>query len=531
MEYFRGASDADAAWAIYFLCGRRRKRLVPTSLLRKWVAARAGVPSWLFEESYHHVGDLAETAALLLPDTDPLPDTPALPLAEFVERNVLALADEPPERQRETVEACWARLSTKEKLVYHKLLTGGFRVGVQRKTVENALGELYGIEPAVIAHRMMGRWEPSVAWFADLRRPASAEGEPSLPYPFCLAHPVDPVKREKLGLIDNWQIEPKWDGIRAQLIHRSGQVFLWSRGEESVGETFPEILREASALPDGTVLDGEILVWKQGDRPEPFGELQKRLGRKTVPAATLRGLPARFLAYDLLESGGADRRELSTTARRDLLEGLLAGAEGVIRLSPVFRHTDWAGVGERVAAARDAGIEGVMLKRRDAPYAAGRPRGTWWKWKVEPLSIDAVLVYAQAGHGRRSGLFTDYTFSVRAGDALVPVAKAYSGLSDKEIREMDRWIKANTVDKFGPVRAVPPEQVFELAFDSIRESKRHKAGLALRFPRIVRWRRDKGVADIDRIESLRRLMDRGKAVDKSVHPPTQSADGIKEIPR
>ena len=520
MEYFRHASDADAAWAVYFLCGRRRKRLVPTQLLREWVAARAGVPAWLFEESYHHVGDLAETAALLLPESDPPPGTPTLPLADFVERHVLALADEPPERQRETVEACWAGLSTRGKLVYHKLLTGGFRVGVQRKTVENALGELHGIEPAVVAHRMMGRWEPSATWFAGLRRPGSPEGEPSLPYPFCLAHPVDRAKRGNLGPVNDWRIEPKWDGIRAQLIRRRGQVFLWSRGGESVSETFPEILGEASALPDGTVLDGEILVWKHGGRPESFGELQKRLGRKTVPTATLRRLPARFLAYDLLESGGTDRRDLSTTARRDLLEHMLAGAEGTIRLSPVFRHADWAGVAERVAAARDAGIEGVMLKRRDAPYAAGRPRGLWWKWKVDPLSVDAVLVYAQGGHGRRSGLFTDYTFSVRAGEGLVPVAKAYSGLSDKEIRELDRWIKANTVDKFGPVRAVPPEQVFELAFDSIRESKRHKAGLALRFPRIVRWRRDKGVADIDRIETLRGMMDGGSATsaDKGISP-------------
>ncbi len=503
-EYFRETPDRDAAWAAYFLCGRRRKRLISTGRLREWAAAKAGIPDWLFEESYHYVGDLAETTALLLPEPEDRRET-AGGLADFVERHLLSLTGLGEDDQREHIERTWRLLDYQAKLVYHKMLTGGFRIGVQRKTVENALGNLYGIDPAVIAHRMMGNWSPEPSWFRSLRAAASEKGEPSLPYPFCLAHPVEAAT--SLGLPSDWQVEPKWDGIRAQLIVRGGHTFLWSRGEETVAEAFPEISDAASRLPDGTVLDGEILVWRD-DRstPEPFGELQKRLGRKTVTSRTRTNLPVRFLAYDLLELDGTDRRDLSTLERRRMLEGIFPMEDSPIQLSPVFRDPSWEDLRKRVKQSRENGIEGVILKKTDAPYRAGRVRGAWWKWKVEPLRIDAVLVYAQTGHGRRSGLFTDYTFSVYQGRELVPVAKAYSGLTDKEIRELDRWIKSNTLEKFGPVRSVPPVQVFEIAFDAIRESKRHKAGLALRFPRISRWRKDKMPDEIDRIETLREMM-------------------------
>lgn len=478
--------------------------MVSTTRLREWAAAAAGIPDWLFEESYHYVGDLAETAALLLPvlQTDAESwDS----LADFVEERVLALSGLDEQDQRSHVEQTWRILSPEEKLVFHKMLTGGFRIGVQRKTVENALANLYGIESAVIAHRMMGPWSPTPDWFRELRREVSNHGEPSLPYPFCLAHPIEAAK--DLGETSAWQIEPKWDGIRAQLIVRQNQAFIWSRGEENLGESFPEILNAALALSSGTVLDGEILVWRNGSgSPEAFGELQKRLGRKTVSARTQAALPVRFLAYDLLEENGIDLRPCSTRQRRQRLEALFPLEGSPIRLSPVFDDHCWELVDKRVSEARQNGIEGVILKKLDSPYQAGRIRGAWWKWKVDPLKIDAVLVYAQTGHGRRSGLFTDYTFSVFKDEELVPVAKAYSGLTDKEIRELDRWVKANTIEKFGPVRSVPPVQVFEIAFDAIRESKRHKAGLALRFPRISRWRKDKKPQEIDRLETLREMM-------------------------
>lgn len=466
------------------------------------------MPDWLFEETYHHVGDLAETAALLLPEPGPAKREPE-GLASFVENQVLSLADEEPEAQRCRIEKTWETLDSAGKLVFHKLLTGGFRVGVQQKTVQNALGNLYDIDPAVIAHRMMGDWNPSAEWFRGLREETSTAGEPSLPYPFCLAHPVEEAGREALGSPDQWQVEPKWDGIRAQLIRRQGQCFLWSRGEESVAGTFPEIPEGAASLPEGTVLDGEILVWRESSpRPEPFGELQKRLGRKRVTARTRERQPVRFLAYDLLERDGEDFRERPTAARRRALEEIVPDGTGILAVSPVFGDADWDSLAERVRRSREEGIEGVVLKHKEAPYRTGRVRGTWWKWKVEPLRIDAVLVYAQSGHGRRSGLFTDYTFSVWKGTELVPVAKAYSGLDDREIRELDRWIKANTIEKFGPVRSVPPAQVFEIAFDDLRESKRHKAGLALRFPRISRWRKDKKPEEIDRVENLLALVKR-----------------------
>lgn len=465
------------------------------------------MPTWLFEECYSHVGDLAETAALVLGSAQESESSSPEPLAQFIESRLLPLSSQTEVEQKELIQSTWNILSSAEKLVFHKLLTGGLRIGVQRKTVQNALGNLYKIDPAVIAHRMMGKWRPTPEWFRRLRKPVAEKGEPSLPYPFCLAYPVEQPDFASLGEASRWQIEPKWDGIRAQLIRRSGQTFLWSRGEESVGESFPEITESAKHLADGTVLDGEILVWKEKESyPESFGELQKRLGRKKVSQKMVSELPVRFLAYDILEFEHADLREEVTSSRRRLLEEILIQAQGQIHLSPLFPAEDWNEVKSIVQSARERHIEGVMLKDRTSVYRAGRVKRTWWKWKVEPLRIDAVLVYAQAGHGRRSGLFTDYTFSVRDGDQLVPIAKAYSGLSDKEIKELDGWIKKNTREKFGPVRSVPAEKVFELAFDSIRESKRHKAGFALRFPRISRWRRDKLPKDIDTLETVKNLL-------------------------
>lgn len=511
-DYFRDRPDADAAWALYFLSGRRPKRLLSPSLLRPWVAEEADLPLWLLEEAYHHVGDLAETTALLLPcdtGTD-IPTSPG-PLSRFVPTRLLGLAGMTPEEQRESLRETWAILRPEERLVFHKLLTGGFRVGVQQKTVQNALAHLYQLDSAVIAHRMMGHWQPTPAFFEALRAPAGVEGdsEPSRPYPFCLAHPLESAPPEVLEDLSPWQVEPKWDGIRAQLLHRRGLAFLWSRGEENVGPTFPEVLEAASTLPDGTVLDGEVLVWVGGQTyPEPFASLQKRLGRKKVGKQLREKLPVRFLAYDLLEVNGRDLRGEGTETRRGRLEELWRSLPGdpTLQLSPLRPAANREEARGWIDTARDRREEGLLLKHREAPYHVGRTRGAWWKWKVDPLRIDAVLLYAQAGHGRRSGLFTDYTFAVRHGDQLLPVAKAYSGLDDAEIRELDRWIKAHTLETFGPVRSVPPEKVFEIAFDSLRPSSRHKAGLALRFPRITRWRHDKTPDEVNTLADLQSLL-------------------------
>jgi DNA ligase-1 len=309
-----------------------------------------------------------------------------------------------------------------------------------------------------------------------------------------------------LGPLDHWQVEWKWDGIRGQVIKRSHQVFIWSRGEELVSEKYPELADAATQLLDGTVLDGEILPWKD-DRPLPFSQLQRRIGRKTVGKTLLKEVPTAFLAYDILESNGVDQRQQPLSQRRNLLaQTLLNFPNNRFILSPLVTAHTWHDLEILHGESRRRGVEGFMLKRWDSIYQVGRRRGDWWKWKIDPLTADAVLIYAQRGHGKRAGLYTDYTFAVYQGDSLVPFAKAYSGLSDKEIREVDRFIQRNTLERFGPVRSVRPELVFEIAFEGIQESSRHKSGLAVRFPRISRWRRDKKIEEIDTIERLKTLL-------------------------
>lgn len=501
VAYFREAPPADAAWALWFLSGHRVKRAVPTARLREWTAEESGLPAWLVEESYHEVGDLAETAALLVraegSDVD-------IPFERLVEERVLTLPALGDEERRAIVTESWQQLDARERLVYNKLVTGGFRVGVAALLVQRAVGEVAGLPPATIAHRLMGDWSPTPEGWARLVAPDDAGDDPSRPYPFMLAHPLE-QEVASLGAPDEWQVEWKWDGIRAQLIRRAGRVVLWSRGEESIAERFPEIAVAAQSLPDGTVLDGEVLAWR-GDRPLPFARLQRRIGRTAITAKVLSDAPAVFLAYDLLEDEGVDRREAPMAERRARLEALLGGGRATLRLSPLVEFARWEALPALMAESRDRGVEGFMLKRRDSPYRAGRRKGDWWKWKVDPFHVDAVLLYAQPGHGRRASLFTDYTFGVWHEGALVPIAKAYSGLTDAEIREVDAFVRRSTTDRFGPVRAVQPELVFELAFEGIQASPRHKAGIALRFPRMARWRKDKPASGADTLESLRALL-------------------------
>jgi DNA ligase-1 len=503
-RYFRQAPARDAAWALSFLIGRRLPRRGVTSAdLRGWVADAAGLPLWLVDKSYEAVGDLAETLALLLPPA-PAPQPP--PLHVLVEERLLRLSELEPEARRRVVLQTWQELDGWQRFVWHKLMTGGFRLGVARSLTARALARLAGVEPAVIEHRLMGNWRPTAADFERLLRADLRDGDASRPYPFQLAHPLEAVP-ETLGPCEDWQIEWKWDGIRAQLIHRRGQVLLWSRGEELITDQFPELAEAAAGLPSGSVLDGEVLVWR-GQRPAPYADLQKRLGRKRVDARLRRDFPAVFMAYDLLEDSGQDCRAWDLARRRLRLEALCTGSlmSPALLLSPVLPAASWAEAARLRDQARQAGAEGVMLKRRDSRYGVGRVRGAWWKWKVEPLHIDAVLISAQAGHGRRAGLYTDFTFAVWDQDRLVPVAKAYSGLTDEEMSEVDAFVKANTLDRFGPVRVVRPSLVFELAFEGIRPSPRHKSGVALRFPRIHRWRRDKGPQDADHLDQLRKLL-------------------------
>lgn len=506
-EYFATVGPEDAAWTVYFLSGRKPKRLVRTGDLRRWAGEEAGVPEWLFDECYESVGDLAETIALLLPEPEQSSDAP---LTEWIAR-LNDLRNRTPEEQRTIVVSSWRELDPRQRLVWNKLITGAFRVGVSQTLVIRALAEVGGLTPAVVAHRLMGNWEPTPEFYASLLSQATADADVSRPYPFCLAHPLEGSPAE-LGDPRDWLAEWKWDGIRAQCLRRSGTTAIWSRGEELVTERFPELHEDAAKLPDGTVLDGEIVAWTEG-AVMPFGALQRRIGRKTVSKRLLAETPVRYIVFDLLESEGVDLRREPLRERRRRLETLLAVSSATARFmpSPIETAADWDALAARRAESRGRNVEGLMLKNLASPYGVGRVTGMWWKWKIDPHTIDAVLIYAQHGSGRRAGLYTDYTFGLWNDGELVPFAKAYSGLSDEEIREVDRFVRANTLEKFGPVRRVKPELVFELAFENIQLSTRHKAGIAVRFPRMVRWRKDKIAAEADTLEGVKTLLARTSA--------------------
>mgnify|MGYP006285307865 CR=1 FL=1 len=508
-DYFRDAEPADAAWAVYFLTGRRLKRLVGTRELRQWTAEHSGLPLWLVEESYEHVGDLAETMALLAPEAGDGDGSAPPPLHRLVEEVIRPMSGLDDSERRDRVVSHWKSLPGTERFLFNKLITGALRVGVSKRLVTRALASVAGVEPGIIAHRLMGDWQPTAERFrALLREPSDEDRGGATPYPFFLASPLE-SEPESLGEPDQWHAEWKWDGIRAQLVRRDGAHYLWSRGEELLNGRFPEIEQAAECLPDGTVIDGEIMAWRDdgdGGRPMPFSVLQTRIGRKKIGARTLARAPAVLLAFDLLEDAGEDLRQAALRDRLTRLDAHVDGCGGAIRKPDPVAFKDWSELPELRASSRERGVEGLMLKQVDSPYRVGRRRGDWWKWKVEPYTFDGVLLYAQPGHGKRSNLFTDYTFAVHSGHELVPVAKAYSGLTNDEIGELDRWIRGHTRERFGPVRSVEPLHVFELAFEGISRSSRHKSGIALRFPRIHRWRRDLAVGDADRLEDLARLL-------------------------
>lgn len=507
-RYFAAAPRADAAWAVFFLTGRRLKRLVPHASIGEWTLAATGFEEWILSECYSVVGDGAETAALMLDQLPTLPETP-LPLATWLEQRILLLRGLDPAEQQRRVSAWWPTLDRLERFILLKLLTGEFRVGVSQTLVVRAIAAAAGLDTAVVAARLMGEWTPTASWFENVLSAQHTDDDKSRPYPFCLAAPLD-GEVSALGDPSSWQIEWKWDGIRAQLIRRADTLHLWSRGEELITHRFPEIAAAATHLPDGTVLDGEVLAFRDG-RPLPFSALQQRIGRQKQVAQMSRAVPVVFMAYDMLEAEGKDIRQQPLEERRARLEQALGSGEGVLRLSPAIEATSWDDLSAQRANSRALGVEGLMIKRRTSRYGVGRKRGEWWKWKIDPYSIDAVLIYAQPGSGKRASLLTDYTFGVWSEETLVPIAKAYSGLSNDEIAEMDRWIRRHTRERFGPVRHVEPVQVFELGFEGIAESSRHRSGIAVRFPRMLRWRKDKKPEDADTLAAVRALLSSGGA--------------------
>ncbi|NAZ37465.1 ATP-dependent DNA ligase [Rubellimicrobium sp. CFH 75288] len=530
-EFFRTAPEADRLWTIALFSGRRPRRAVNATKMREWAAEASGLPLWLVEESYAVAGDLSETIALILPPPSQELD---LPLAHWMDRLARLAALPEPER-REALLEMWDSLPPFERFLFNKLLTGSFRVGISQTLVVRAVAQAEGLPDTEVAHRLMGTWTPATTTWAALLREGNAADDGARPYPFFLAYPLeDPAD---LGDPRDWFAERKWDGIRGQLILRGGRHHLWSRGEDLVTDRFPEIARALDWLPPGTVLDGEILAWRDG-RPLPFAALQTRIGRKTLSRATLEAAPVILMAYDLLEEGGADIRPLPFAERRARLDALLAPLppDAPLRLSPAVPFETLDDLARSREAAREEGAEGLMLKRLASPYGTGRRKGDWWKWKVEPFSVDAVMVYAQAGSGRRANLFTDFTFAVRDGDALVPFTKAYSGLTDEEFRQITAWVHRHTIQRFGPVRQVEPVQVFEIGFEGIQASPRHKSGVALRFPRMLRWRRDKPASEIDTLESLRALLRQQEAGFRPAAPspmedgPTRGEHDAASVP-
>lgn len=506
VNYFTHADPKDRVWVIALFSGRRPRRTVNSTQLQNWCAELIQLPLWLLEECYHTVGDLSETIALLIPEQTVLATTAGKPLYFYVEKFLqLEKADEA--TKKDFILQSWQELTTRERFVFNKLLSSTFRVGVSQNMMVNALAKTVQLESSVIAHRISGNWDPSTTTFETLLTEQDISFDYSKPYPFYLAYAIE-EEVSNLGSPDEWQAEWKWDGIRGQIIKRNNQLFVWSRGEDLITDKFPEFAALLPKLPDGVVIDGEILPYKEGQVLN-FNVLQTRIGRKNITKKNLQEAPAGLFAYDLLELNGQDIRHLSLTERRAALESLISEVQlPFIQLSPIVDFNDWEQLTTLREQARNINSEGLMLKRKSSAYLVGRKRGDWWKWKIDPLTIDAVMIYAQKGTGRRSNLYTDYTFAVKDGDKLVSFTKAYSGLTDKEFGQVDAFVKKNSIEKFGPVRTVKPELVFEIAFEGIAASNRHKSGVALRFPRISRWRTDKKADEINTIEDLQKMLER-----------------------
>ncbi len=501
--YFTLADDKDKVWVIAIFSGRRPKRIVSSTLLSGWCMELADLPPWLFLECYSTVGDLGETIALLLPESlnkKSKGESLSYYLEKFIE-----IEKQEESIRRQFIEHSWANMNYAERFVFNKLITGSFRIGVSQKMMVNALSKIVEHSSSVIAHHISGNWNPVTTGFSQLLNADLASADHSKPYPFYLAYALE-NEPETLGDPSEWQAEWKWDGIRGQIIKRNNELYVWSRGEELITEKFPEYFILKELLPDGTVLDGEIIPAANG-KPLPFAVLQTRIGRKNITKKQLQDAPISFFAYDLLEFNGEDWRGKSLTERREQLEKVLAPVDqSCMQLSEIISFTRWDELTELRKGSREMNSEGIMLKRKKSTYQVGRKRGDWWKWKIDALTIDCVMVYAQKGSGRRSNLYTDYTFAVKDGDKLVTFTKAYSGLTDKEFAQVDNFVKRNSIEKFGPVRTVKPELVFEIAFEGIAASNRHKSGVALRFPRISRWRKDKKIDEINTIDDLKAML-------------------------
>lgn len=502
VSYFTEADDRDKPYVIAMFTGKKPKRPITTALIKQWAIELSGIPDWLFAESYSSVGDLSETIALVLPPAENAVDKP---LHQWI-AELAQLQGKTDEEKKAYILEAWNSLNTQERFIFNKLISGNFRIGVSNKMLVNAIAKHSEEDTSKIMHSIMGKWQSNEITYKELIAGAHVNTDNSWPYPFCLAYALE-TEPQNLGDTNAWQAEWKWDGIRGQIVKRNGELFIWSRGEELVTEQFPELHFLKDELPDGTVLDGEILSIKDG-KVQSFSTLQQRLNRKTINKSQLSDAPIGFYTYDILEFEGNDIRQEPLSARRKILVDVIdqLSTKNIALLSPVIEFKNWEELATIRETARELNSEGLMLKKLDSIFHTGRKRGDWWKWKINPYTVDTVMIYAQKGSGRRANFYTDYTFAVRDGEQLITIAKAYSGLTDKEIKEVNSFVNKNAIEKFGPVRTVKPELVFEIAFEGIAESKRHKAGLALRFPRIARWRKDKKADEINTLDDLRQLL-------------------------
>ncbi|WP_413533034.1 ATP-dependent DNA ligase [Empedobacter brevis] len=502
ISYFQKVNQEELLFSIALLIGLKPKRAFKTTHLREWCSEISEIPLWLIEDSYYVVGDLAETLALLIPTHHNQNKEKSL---KNYFQELTAAKNWTIEEQKKYVLHNWNQLSGTDLFIFNKLITGNLRVGVSKTLVVRALAKLLNEETSTISHLIIGKWNPLEITFDSIFNKNAIESKAHLPYPFYLAYPVQDNFFE-IEKIDDFILEKKLDGIRGQLIIREDEIYIWSRGEDILTDKFPEFEELKLQLPNGTVIDGEIIPWKD-DAPLPFSIMQTRIGRKNVTKKYLEQAPLVMVCYDLLEDNGIDIRHKPLHERRKRLIEILSYINSpLLLLSEEIIFSDWNEALEFRNEARNHHAEGLMIKRSNSPYEVGRKKGNWYKWKSDPLSIDAVLLYAQSGSGRRSNLFTDYTFAVWQANQLVPFAKAYSGLTDAEINKVDRWVKRNTLEKFGPVRSVKPELVFEIAFEGIAKSTRHKSGVAVRFPRISRWREDKSVNEANTLEDLNDLL-------------------------
>jgi DNA ligase-1 len=498
--YFSEVSAEDACWGLYLISGGKIPTKVNRTFIQEAFTEFIKMPLWLFKESYYHVGDSSETMALLRGPITSAVEPPLL--GEFIEKELLQLKKLSDEEKKMKLHSWWRDFDESVLFLLHKCFTGGLRMGVSKNLLIQAMALLANIDKETMSFRLMGDYVPTPESYLALLGEDVTLEKKSKPYPFFLASPVEDAANEFIHWED-WCVEWKWDGVRVQVIKREGEVFLWSRGEELINESFPDVVKQAELLPDGTVIDGELLPFKEG-KILSFNELQTRLNRKKITKKEMEKTPISIMAYDLLEWEGIDLRSHPLRERRKILDKISVFLHSeLIHLPSIEEATSLR------LESRDRGVEGFMLKHWDSAYQVGRRRGDWWKWKIDPLTVDCVLLYAQSGSGRRSNLFTDYTLAVWDEKELVPVTKAYSGLTDEELAQMDHWIKRNTLEKFGPVRSVKPQHVFEIAFEGIQKSKRHKAGLALRFPRILRWRKDKSPEEADHLDALKNLIKNG----------------------